>query len=333
MDDNQPQAPSTTNINQAAPPSPSQQYTETMQWNLDHQDQIIQAHADVDPQLAAIQSGIKAQTAEAGVQSYLDLYNKYGAQLGEANQGLANAFDPLSDTRTNFIKDQVGNTDNFVADQYQKLYDDNNFQDRSLVDALKAKGMENINLGGSLNPEFSAQLEEAARTAATSRGQYYSPASVYAELLTKGKASEDLRTNRLNQAMSISGLVQQADAFGLEGRTNLLRQLGTEKLQGPASKAAILGLSSPTRLGEATGAMQAGYQPFSVSSGVADFANINNTSSIYKDIAGYNSDIYKTQAGIYGTQMDHYKSTMDQIGQGVDIAGGLMGTAAMGAMI
>src|SRR4051812_24310653 len=106
MEDNTPAAPSTTVIQAAAPPGPSQQYSEVLDWNINNAPRILASRQQYDSQFGELDAQAKAQAAESGLKSYTDLFSKYGTQLAEANKQFALTADPLGQSRYDFISDE-----------------------------------------------------------------------------------------------------------------------------------------------------------------------------------------------------------------------------------
>lgn len=330
MEDDAPQQPAAPV--QYAPPSPSQQYTEVLDWNINNAPKVLESRQQYDSQFGELDAQAKALSAERGMQSFTDLYAKYGDKLATANKDFALSADPLGQQRYDFILDELGKNDTGVSDRLKGLYD-SQFQDRSLTDALKGEALQGLSLGTKLDPQFEASLTDRLRTIESARGQNYSPAATFRELLSQGEAGQAMKQQRVGNALNITSALQSADKFDLEGKLNILRQMGTENLQGTSTKATFLGLTAPPRLGETTGAFSAGYSPTASNSPFNTFADIGSTSKIYGDISNFGSNMFNTQAQMYGVDKSTHKDTMDMIGQGTDIAGSFMSMAGMGMMM
>lgn len=320
----------------AAPASPSQSYTEMMQWNMDNAQKVQDTNAKFEPQAAALQSQIQAQTSDASAQNFLDLFDKYGSKIADANKKLQVESDPLGQQRLDYITSQLSDAENIpgseTATAFRNLLNNRSRSTTGLSQQLADLGSSDLSLGSKLDKDSIAQLRETARTAQSDRGLAMSPAAAYEEAMTIGNAGEARKQQRIQNAMGIDQLLSSIDAsnFGMDAAA--IRGLGTEEQQQYSNLNALLGMNTPARLGEATGSFQSAAQPLTTGP-VTSTANANTWANLTASQNATNASIYGTMGNMYGSQLQlegaTYESNFNKVMSSVKAASSI---AMMGAM-
>lgn len=330
-DDEQPQPQPAPVYNYPTPESASQSYTEMMDWNLANRERVLEFNRQYMPEQAKIEQGIRDYTAEASAKNYLDVFQKYGADLMAANREAAIAADPLGTQRYEYINKMLtegGKPNADVIAKFESLYGAD--YDNPVLAELQTQTLADLALGGTMDPTVAREVQQATRVGQAARGLVLGPASAYEEAMNTGATAQALRQQRLTNAANVAQLGEQELLNRFNIRAGAARAIGTEEQQGFANIASLLGMNAPARLGETTAAMAPGYTPINTAPG-ASLANIQDWSRINTAQANTFANIFATQQQAaqqqYATQMGYagttYQSPFNQAMSVMQMGAGL----------